>query len=141
MGDGHLGKCKPCTRLDVQKNRAERITQYRNYDRLRYMVNGDRATNNKEYVKKHMDKIREAKGKWASRNPEKRRAHLVVAKELIAGRLKREPCRVCGKAAHAHHHDYSKPLKVEWLCPLHHSDQHRKERGQKDYMLSSMVGS
>ena len=42
------------------------------------------------------------------------------------GTLQRQPCGVCGKKAEAHHPDYSKPLSVRWLCPLHHGIIHRK---------------
>jgi hypothetical protein len=49
------------------------------------------------------------------------------------GRVKRQPCEVCGAPkAEAHHEDYSKPLDVEWLCPTHHRERERakKERAQ-----------
>lgn len=33
------------------------------------------------------------------------------------GLLKKEPCEICGdKNTEKHHHDYSKPLEVNWLC-------------------------
>jgi len=35
MGDGHLGKCKDCTKRDVRLRRLERIEYYRAYDRQR----------------------------------------------------------------------------------------------------------
>lgn len=33
---------------------------------------------------------------------------------------------MCGTTEHvvAHHHDYSKPLDVTWLCEQHHKDVH-----------------
>lgn len=40
------------------------------------------------------------------------------------GKIKREPCEVCGKKAEGHHDDYSKPLEVRWLCFYHHRKQH-----------------
>ena len=40
------------------------------------------------------------------------------------GKVKRQPCEVCGaQPAEAHHEDYSKPLDVEWLCPTHHRER------------------
>lgn len=42
------------------------------------------------------------------------------------GKLKRKPCKVCGKTAEAHHPDYSKPLLVKWLCLKHHRDEHKR---------------
>jgi len=36
---------------------------------------------------------------------------------LQRGKIKRKPCRLCKSPnAQMHHRDYSKPLKVEWLC-------------------------
>ncbi|KKM91722.1 hypothetical protein LCGC14_1225600 [marine sediment metagenome] len=44
------------------------------------------------------------------------------------GKIKREPCKICGKAAEAHHPDYTKPLLVEWLCFPHHREFHNLQR-------------
>ncbi len=60
-------------------------------------------------------------------NPEKYRAHKVVEYAVARGKLQRQPCQRCGATdlVHAHHDDYSKPLDVAWLCPLHHRERHR----------------
>lgn len=43
------------------------------------------------------------------------------------GSLVRKPCEVCGEPrTHAHHEDYSRPLDVRWLCPVHHGLEHRR---------------
>lgn len=43
------------------------------------------------------------------------------------GRLKPKPCRDCGDSnTHMHHHDYSKPLDVIWLCRKCHAREHRR---------------
>lgn len=47
----------------------------------------------------------------------KRAARRKVATEIEAGRLVRQPCQLCGDAkTDAHHHDYSQPLVIQWLC-------------------------
>lgn len=47
---------------------------------------------------------------------------------LSRGLLKREPCRICGSAnSQKHHHDYSKPLDVVWLCRWCHDTAHLAE--------------
>lgn len=54
------------------------------------------------------------------------RAHKRVGNALRDGRMKKEPCCVCGDPkAEAHHDDYSKPLEVRWLCRIHHLAFHR----------------
>lgn len=62
------------------------------------------------------------------RYPEKQRAREILRNEIIQGRIKRQPCEVCGKKdyIHAHHSDYSKPLEIMWLCSVHHAEQHKK---------------
>lgn len=42
------------------------------------------------------------------------------------------PCEVCGDPnVHAHHEDYTKPLEVNWLCPLHHVERHLQLKKEK----------
>jgi hypothetical protein len=37
----------------------------------------------------------------------------------------RQPCEKCGyHKSQAHHHDYSKPLDVNWLCFACHRKEH-----------------
>jgi hypothetical protein len=58
----------------------------------------------------------EQKGKDSARSYAgvyKRRGHIVP-----------EPCQECGEAAEMHHPDYSRPLKVVWLCRRHHLQLH-----------------
>jgi|SRR6185312_13678459 len=58
-------------------------------------------------------------------------ARRAVRREIMAGRLVRpSTCSKCGatpeapkgtaRAIHAHHHDYSRPLDVEWICAKCH---------------------
>lgn len=61
-----------------------------------------------------------------------RYAQRKVSTEIESGRLTRLPCEVCGKEnADAHHHDYSKPLDVQWLCRRHHARSHAMIRAGK----------
>lgn len=55
--------------------------------------------------------------------PEKYQARQEVLKAIRKGSLIKQPCEICGiKKVEAHHDDYSKPLKVKWLCNKHHRD-------------------
>ena len=38
MGDGHLNKCKECTKKDTKENSAKNYDYYREYDRARGML-------------------------------------------------------------------------------------------------------
>lgn len=63
-------------------------------------------------------------------------AQHVKARELLntavsTGRIQRpDACEGCGREAsvNGHHHDYSKPYDVEWLCTTCHGTRHRKHR-------------
>lgn len=113
MGDGHLGKCKECTKKDVKDTRAANLDYYRAYDR-------DRAS------LPHRIELRERVfAEWKKAHPDRRTAHSKVGSALRSGRLTRLPCWVCGQdRAEAHHPDYSMPLDVVWLCREHHAQLH-----------------
>lgn len=45
------------------------------------------------------------------------------------GKLTQEPCSECGSPdSQMHHHDYTKPLEVEWLCRKCHLKRHKDSR-------------
>jgi hypothetical protein len=47
----------------------------------------------------------------------------------LVGNITRLPCVKCGNPeSHGHHHDYSKPLDVEWLCRTCHRKEHDAEK-------------
>lgn len=114
MADGHLGKCKECTKRDVRANRRLKLDQYREYDRDRFK--NDVARRAYEYARR--DEVRE-------KYPEKYRARTAVGNAIRDGRLIRLPCEVCGHPkTEGHHDDYSRPLDVRWLCKEHHEAFH-----------------
>lgn len=77
---------------------------------------------------------------WDRANPEKRRAHKAVELALLGGRLERKPCERCGASnSHAHHDDYSFPLSVMWLCPLHHKQRHKELAEQSASTASASI--
>lgn len=44
---------------------------------------------------------------------------------LKRGKIKKEPCRICGDLkSQMHHEDYSKPTEVIWLCRKCHLELH-----------------
>lgn len=116
MADGHLNKCKECTRSDVSVNYRAKVHHYANYEKLREL-----RTARKQAKLEYQRKRRRA-------NPEKEKAHRAVQYHLSTGDLMKQPCEVCGSVySEAHHDDYSKPLEVRWLCRTHHLEAHGKQ--------------
>lgn len=67
-----------------------------------------------------------ATNKWKKKNPLKLFAHQMVRYALDRKEIVRGKC-FCGEAkTEAHHDDYSKPLKIRWLCKKHHEKHHVK---------------
>lgn len=117
MRDGHLNKCKDCTKKDANTNRDARREYYREYDRLRYSTDESRKMATRAQAES-----------WRLRNMDGKRAQVAVSRAINAGILQRKPCSVCGRLdSHGHHPDYAKPLEVMWLCPIHHAEQHQRE--------------
>ena len=117
MADGHLGKCKECTKADVKDNRAAKVDYYRKYDRVR----GNRQT--AAYREAHRERF-----------PNSYMARYMVSNAIRDGKMLREPCVECGSMdrVHAHHDDYAKPLSVRWMCAAHHKQWHQKNGAGKN---------
>lgn len=114
MADGHLNKCKECTRSDVKNHRQD--PRYREkvlaYDRAR----GSRQ--DAEYLREYRLKF-----------PRKYKAHNAVMNAIRDGKMKKEKeCWQCGSdfRVEAHHDDYAFPLSVRWLCAACHKQWHAK---------------
>jgi hypothetical protein len=124
MADGHLSKCKECTRADVTENRNANADYYRNYDRKRWDSRGRRGKLGKEASKR-------SSKKWLENHREARHAHSVVEHAVRSGKLVRPAvCSSCGSNGkiEAHHEDHLKPLEVTWLCKKCHALTWKKER-------------
>lgn len=132
MRDGHLNKCKACTRIEVNANRAAKLAYYQAYDRVRYAHQGRRGVPSAETQ-------RRGSRAWSLRNREKTRAQSVLARAVRTGKLlvpKRcSACRTKGAALQAHHADYDKPLDVQWLCVKCHATTHRRSDVRADLAL------
>lgn len=62
------------------------------------------------------------------RDPLKLKARRIVDYLIKKGVLIKKNCKKCGIGGRieAHHTDYSKPLKIVWLCPKHHREADKK---------------
>jgi len=92
----------------------------------------------REYRKSHpgLESLR-------ARYPQKEAARRKLRSAVELGNIiKPSSCQQCGASGslHGHHHDYSKPFDVEWLCSLCHGKRHRKYPSiyQADHALSQI---
>ena len=128
MGDGHLNKCKVCTKKDVHNHREDNLEKVREYDRNR-PNREERAQTNKEYAKTPRGREASATGRRNYRAKQKLRykAHNLLSYAVLSGNILRpETCSCCGVGCipHGHHNDYSKPLEVVWVCVTCHTKFH-----------------
>ena len=97
------------------------------YDRERYLSKrGFILEQTRRYRRTVNGRISAARIALRQRNrfPEKYKARYIVKNAVTSGRLEKKPCEVCGNLkVEAHHEDYSKPLKVMWLCKKHHMEK------------------
>ena len=112
MADGHLNKCKECTKRDANQHRAENLEKIREYDRSRSNL-------------PHRKELRARVGnEWRENHPDRYAAGNAVSNALRDGKLtKPDICSSCGcdcDRIEGHHHDYAQPLNVTWVCkPCH----------------------
>jgi len=133
MADGHLNKCKTCTKKDTKENISKNHDYYIEYDKQRanlpHRVEARIKYSQTEQGKKS---ARESKNKWSENNIVKRSASIIVGNAVRDGRLiKKYICENCGstpKRIHGHHDNYNYPMIVRWLCPKCHTKWH-KENG------------
>lgn len=121
MADGHLNKCKECTKKDVSKRRGDNLEAAREYDRER----------SKSASRKAASTLRTRE--WRRRHKGRNAAHSAVSRAIKAGVLRRGPCEQCGcEKSVAHHDDYDKPLQVRWLCQPCHVAHHLYLKNRKE---------
>jgi hypothetical protein len=113
MANGHLGKCKECSKRDTRDNYQDKKDQYKIY-----------------YTEREKTPLRKAwrfeqQRRQRKLNPVQYHCRIITSNAMSHGILVRKPCRVCGvMRAEAHHDDYYNPLRVDWLCPKHHRALH-----------------
>jgi hypothetical protein len=121
MKDGHLNKCKECTKSDVLKHRGENIDRFREYDRKRGKL---------PHRLKLMTRVTKDMRK---RLPHVYKAHTAVKSAIRNGTLVNPGvCSICDKIGKiiGHHEDYSKPLDIEWMCDVCHKQRHKKLKAE-----------
>ena len=126
MADGHLNKCKDCTKAyEKERRQGESRAAILAYDRARAAA-PHRVSARAAYAKTDAGRAahNRATDSWSVKHPDRRKASHMVGNAIRDGLIHRSPCWVCGGKAQAHHPDYSRPLDVVWLCPPHHKAAH-----------------
>jgi hypothetical protein len=126
-------RCKECHKKNVKENREAKADYYRDYDAKRFQEDPRVKDRHKSYQKTDAGKasITASRKKWLNQSPEKRAAHVILGNAVRDGRIEKpDHCSKCGKKEvsrriHAHHHDYTKPVDVTWLCTQCHKDEHK----------------
>lgn len=158
---GYEAQCKECRKkkeairasdpkshkiiLEGRKRYRERNRErIREQDREAYMKNPDKfrakaRISQKKYfqTEKGRLKYKLENLKLRERYPEKARARSLLSNAVCEGRIIRpDKCSLCFSrdgVIQGHHHDYSKPLDVIWVCKschilVHKRIKHRRER-------------
>jgi hypothetical protein len=130
---GVTNRCKECHKRKVKENREEKLDYYREYDAKRFQEDPKVRERHKEYKRTPAGKlsVEASRIKWIEKSPEKRAAHVILGNAVKNGLIEKPNfCSKCGKKEvsrriHAHHHDYTKPVDVIWLCVQCHKDEHK----------------
>ena len=100
---GHWNVCKVCRRQQNQewyKNRG-----------------------GKETVRRNVKAWRKRTGYPGWSDAQHEHARNLAQAALRRGKLRRQPCEICGDTrSQMHHPDYAKPLEVKFLCQRHHKE-------------------
>ena len=117
MGDGHLNKCKECTKKDVHKHREDNIDKVREYDRNRpnKKLRSIRQSIKNAFITEALPKYVDSTTTYRERNPIRYKAQSLVGSALKSGTLiKPTRCVKCGSTGkiEGHHNHYEKPLDV-----------------------------
>ncbi|WP_417070775.1 hypothetical protein [Niveibacterium terrae] len=125
--------CKEHWKLHVKEHRAANSDYYKEFDRNR-ANNPDRVEARKKYRRTDAFSVSHNKAvkKYTEKHAQRRSAHYAVSNAIRSGKMIKQPCCICGdKKSEAHHHDYSRPLDVLWLCDKHHKEEHVRLRAKE----------
>jgi len=113
--DGLAAHCKLCQSIyDKQRNNDPQ-----------------RVKSREAYLKTDLGRkaANKAKKKWASQNPIKRSANIIVGNAVRDKKIIKpsccEKCFINTDRIEGHHCDYAFPLVVNWLCPACHNKWHQ----------------
>lgn len=118
MKDGRLNVCKKCRKVYMKiyskKYWKENLKNLKSYY--------------SKYYKANFEKIKLVREQYQNTPKEKKKEKCrQQTRQLIrSGKLKRQPCEVCGARAELHHNNYNDIYDIKWLCKKHHRELHNK---------------
>jgi len=129
--DGLQSRCKTCDNIAQRKyyenNREslnKRSSDYNENNKCRIVICAQKYRSSKKGKSVSL----KSANRYAKKFPLQRKAVVAVKCAIKAGKIHRkETCSTCGKKrlTDAHHHDYSKPLEVVFLCRSCHAAWHK----------------
>ncbi len=126
-------RCLPCRRIYNEAWRAKRRAEGKPSSGARMPREWHREYEKEYFKNPEKREQRNAKMRDYTKSPITRphhKARWAVHRALVAGKIVRQPCEVCGALpSEAHHEDYSRALAVRWLCKPHHVEAHAKAEG------------
>ena len=150
-------KCSECGRelplSEFNKNRSnkdglqDRCREcFSRYNKARYAANKEKTREAvRKYREENPENVLVTRLRICEKSPTSKNAYRAVEQALKCGVIEKpRTCSGCGcpdteHRIEAHHHDYSKPLDVIWLCTPCHSRmdaQRRIREGKKPYARS-----
>jgi hypothetical protein len=148
---GYAHECKACKNKYISEWKSDNAAHVKDYAKRYRAQNADPIKeckkrwqkNNESHVKEYQEAYQQSeRGKKAQKAAKIRHrmkhadhcyARDAVNHAIKRGEITEGPCEICGskEKIHAHHDDYSKPLKVRWLCAKHHNEFHKQERTRR----------
>lgn len=108
---------------------AARASQQRRASRYHEKNREARLEENRRWREANRERIRQREAERRAADPEKVRQRVRIKAAARKAHPVRQICEIdgCVELGERHHDDYSKPLKIRWLCHRHHiSLEHRK---------------
>ena len=118
---GRRGLCRVCENAIKKASRDNNSDLFRERERKAKALQHANMSADKRHRRSVLATAMQKK------KPHKTKAQGQLKYAVKTGAIVRSSCERCGSAnTHGHHEDYSKPLEVVWLCPLHHAERHRE---------------
>ena len=116
MADGHLGKCKSCTKKDVKERYYKHFEVIQEYEKKRFNDDKRKAKVSEYQIKRRLN------------FPGKNRIRVKTLNAIRDDKLIKKPCEKCGtkNKIEAHHNDYRKAFDITWLCFTCHRALHKE---------------